>query len=148
SRRWWRRCSRRLSLLEPLEAESNRLAREVAGRPRHLYERELERQARVAALAHVVDRDREQVDEPKHGRLAELVRLGAQPLASLLARRGGLGHVAEMLSEHEPAQVLDHVDDEPAEVMSALRQLLDVGQGACRVAVDHEVAEAEERLLL
>ena len=29
--------------------------------PRHLHERELERQARVAALAHVLDRDREQV---------------------------------------------------------------------------------------
>ena len=56
--------------------------------PRHLHERELERQARVAALAHVVDRDREQVDQPQDRRLAELVRLRAQPLARLL------GHAA------------------------------------------------------
>src|SRR5436305_8451711 len=90
SRRWWRRCCRRLTLLEPLEAEGNRLAREVAGRPRHLYERELERQARVAALAHVVDRDREQVDGPKQGRLPERVRPGVPPAASLPARCGCL----------------------------------------------------------
>ena len=80
--------ARDLSLLQPLEPEGDRLAGEVARGPRHLDERELERQARVAALAHVVDRDREQVDEPQHRRLAELVRLRAQPLARLL------GHAA------------------------------------------------------
>ena len=51
------------------------LAFEVGGRARHLDERELERKARVAALAHVLDGDREQVAEPEHGRLAELVGL-------------------------------------------------------------------------
>ena len=113
------------SLLEPLEAEGDRLAREVARGPRHLDERELERQARVAALAHVVDRDREQVDEAQDGRLLELVRLRAQPLARLLARRRRLRHVAEVLGEHELAQMLDQVEDETAEVVAALRELLD-----------------------
>ena len=114
-----------VALLEPLEAEGDRLAGEVARRARHLDERELERQARVAALAHVVDRDREQVDQAQHRRLAELVRLRPQPLARLLARRGRLGHVAEVLREHQLPQVLDQVEDEAAEVVPALGQLLD-----------------------
>jgi hypothetical protein len=63
------------SLLEALEAEGDRLAREIRRRTRHFHERELERQARVAALAHVVDRDREEVDQPQHGRFAHLVGL-------------------------------------------------------------------------
>ena len=46
------------------------------------------------------------------------------------------------------AQVLDQVGDEPAEVVALLRQLLDEGERARRVAVDDEVAEPEERLLL
>ena len=60
-----RRTARRASpASEPLEPKSQRLARQVRRRPRHLDERELERQARIAALAHVVDRDGEQVDQP------------------------------------------------------------------------------------
>jgi len=61
--------------------EGERLAREICTRSRHLDERELERQARVGALAHVLDRDGEQVDEPQHRRRRELVRLLAQPAA-------------------------------------------------------------------
>ena len=140
--------ARNLSLLEPLEAERDRLAREVARRARHLDERELERQARVAALTHVVDRDREQVDEPQDRGLLELIRLRLQPLPRFLARRGRLGHVAEVLREHDLPQVLEQVEYEPAEVVSALRELLQVRERAGGVAVDHEVAEAEERLLL
>ena len=100
------------------------------------------------ALAHVVDGDREQVDQAEDGRLAELGCLRLHPLAGLLARRGRLRHVAEMLREHQLPQVLDQVEHEAPEVMAALRQLLDVGERTGRVAVDHEVAEAEERLLL
>ena len=59
-----------------------------------------------------------------------------------------LGHVAEVLGEHDLPQVLDQVEDEAAEVVSALRELLQVRERSCGVAVDHEVAEAEERLLL
>ena len=44
-------------VLQQLDAVGERLAREIRRRPRHLHERELERQARVAALAHVVDGD-------------------------------------------------------------------------------------------
>ena len=58
------------------------------------------------------------------------------------------GNLAEMLDEHELAQVLEQVHDEPAEVVPALRQLLDERERAGGVAVDHEVAEREERLLL
>ena len=53
-----------------------------------------------------------------------------------------------MLREHDLPQVLDQVEDEPAQVVSALRELLQIGERAGGVAVDHEVAEAEERLLL
>ena len=106
-------------------AEGERLAREVRAGPRHLDERELERQARVAALAHVVDGDGEQVAEPQHGRLAELVRLRAQPLARLLGDRQRLGHLAHVLDEHQVAQVLEQVGDEPAEILALLRELLD-----------------------
>ena len=53
-----------------------------------------------------------------------------------------------MLGEHDLAQMLDQVEDEPAEVVAALRELLEIGERAGGVAVDHEVAETEERLLL
>ena len=59
-----------------------------------------------------------------------------------------LRHLAHVLDEHQVAQVLDQVEDEPAEVVALLRELLDEGERAGRVAVDHEVAEPEERLLL
>jgi hypothetical protein len=78
-----------------------RLAREVGVRPCHLDERELERQAGVAALAHVVDGDRQQVDQAEHRRLGQLVRLLAQALARLLGHRQRLGDVADVLDEQE-----------------------------------------------
>ena len=81
---------------EQVEAVRERLAREVRGRARHLDERELERQTRVAALPHVVDRHREQVDEPQNGRLLELIRLRAEALSRFLARCRCLRHVAEV----------------------------------------------------
>ena len=93
-------CGPRLEQLEPV---GERVAREVGLRARDLDERELERQPRVAALAHVVDGDREQVDQAQHGRLGQLVRLLAEALARLLgdaaatrargrrAARGGAG---------------------------------------------------------
>ena len=134
--------------LEQLEPVRGRLAREVGRRARHLDQRELERQARVAALAHVLDRHREQVAEPQHRRLAELVRLLAQPLARLLRDRQRLRHLAQVLDEQQVAQVLEQVGDEPAEILALLGELLDEGERAGRVAVDDQVAEPEERLLL
>ena len=110
-----------LALFEPLDPKRERLLREVGLRPSHLHERELERQARVAALAHVVDGDGEQVDEPEHGRLRQLVRLLAQPVARLLRHRQRLGHVADMLHEQQVTEVIEQVGDEPAEVLSARR---------------------------
>ena len=140
--------SRRPARLELLEPVRDRLAREIGGGARHLHERELERQPRVAALAHVVDRDREQVDQPDHRRLAELVRLRAQPLARLLGHGQRLGHLAHVLHEQQMAQVLDQLRHEAAEIVALLGELLDERERARGVAVDDEVAEPEERLLL
>ena len=61
--------------LEHLEPVRERVAREVGLGAGDLDERELERQSRIAALSHVVDGDREQVDQAEHRRLGQLVRL-------------------------------------------------------------------------
>ena len=87
--------------LEVLDAVGERFPGQVGTRACDLHERELERKARVAALAGVVDRHRQQIDEPNHLRLGELVRLRAQPLPRLLRHRNGFGHLAEMLDEEE-----------------------------------------------
>ena len=134
--------------LEQLDAVGERLAREIGVRPRHLHERELEREPWVAALAHVLDRDGEQVDQPEHGRLRELVRLLAQELLRLLGDRERLGHVAHVLDEQEVPQVLEQVGHEAAEVLPLLGELLDEDERAGRVAVDDHVAEPEQRVLL
>ena len=60
--------------------------------------------------------------QPDHGRLAELVRLRAQALARLLGHRQRLGHLAHVLHEQQVAQVLDQVDDEPAEIAAPARR--------------------------
>ena len=135
-------------LLELLDPVGERLARQVSARPRHLDERELERQSRVAALAHVLDGDGEQVAQAQDGRLAELVRLRAQPLPRLVGHRQRRGHLAEMVDEQEVPQVLEQIGDEPAEILSLRGQLLDEHQRAGGVAVDDEVHQAEERFLL
>ena len=137
-----------MALLQPVEPEGERLAREIRARPRHLHERQLERQARVAALPHVVDRDVQQVDQPDDGRRAELVRLLAQPLARLVGDRQRLGHLARVLDEHQVPQVLEQVEHEPAEILALLGELLEEDERAGRVAVDDEVAEPEQHLLL
>ena len=80
---------------------SERLAREIAVRARHPDERKLERQPRVAALAHVLDRDGQEVDEADHRGLRKLVRLLAQTFARLLGEREGIGYVAEVLHEQQ-----------------------------------------------
>ena len=134
--------------LEQLEPMRERLARQVGLWARHLDERELERQARVATLAHVVDGEREEVDQAEHRRLGQLVRLLAEALARLLGDGQRLRHVADVLHEQELAEMLDQVDDEPADVLSLLGELLDLDEGAGGVAVDDRVAEPEERVLL
>ena len=82
------------------------------------------------------------------GRLAELVRLRAQPLARLLGHRQRLGHLAHVLHEQQMPQVLEQIGDEPAEVLPLLGQLLDERERAGRVAVDDEVEQPEQRFLL
>ena len=135
-------------MLQQLDAVRERLAGEVGGRARHLDERELERQAGIAALAHVVDGHGQQVAEPQHDTFAELVRLGAQPLPRLLGHRQRVGHLAHVLDEEQVPQVLEEVGDEAAEILPLLGELLDERERAGGVAVDDEVADPEERLLL
>jgi hypothetical protein len=53
-----------------------------------------------------------------------------------------------VLHEQDVAQVLEQVGHEPAEVLALLGEVLDERERAGGVAVDHEVAQAEQRLLL
>ena len=134
-----------LELLEPVR---DGLALEVGRRARDLHEGKLERQARIAALAHVVDRDREQVAEAQDRRLAELVCLRAQPLPRLLRQGQRVGHLAHVLHEHHVPQVIEQLGDEPAEILALVGELLDEGERTGGVAVDDEVAEPKQGLLL
>ena len=134
--------------LEQLEPVRERVAREVGLGAGDLDERELERQAGVATLAHVVHGDREEVDQAQHRRLGQLVRLLTEPLARLLRDGQGFGHVPDVLHEQKLAEVLDQLRHEPAHVLALLGELLDLDEGAGGVAVDDRVAEAEEGVLL
>ena len=136
------------ALLELLDPERERLAREVGGGVRHLDQRELEWQPRVGALARVLDRDGEQVAQPQHCRRRQLVCLLPQPLARLVGDGQRVRHVAHVLDEQEMAQVLEQVGDEAAEILPLLGELLEEDERAGRVAVDDRVAEPEERVLL
>ena len=125
-----------------------RLAREIGCGPRHLYERDLERQARIGALANVVDCDGEQVDEAQHRRLRNLVRLLTQALLRLLGDGKRLRHVAHVLHEQQFAQVFEQVEDDSAEILSLLRELLEEEERSGRVAIDDHVAQPQQRLLV
>src|SRR5438093_7691792 len=46
------------------------------------------------------------------------------------------------------SQVFEQIDDETAQILSLLRELLDERERAGGVAIDDEIAQAEERLLL
>ena len=136
------------TVLELLEAVRDRLALEVGGGPGHLDERELEREPRVAALAHVVDGDREQIAETENRGLAQLVRLSAQAVPGLVGQRQRVGHLAHVLDEEDMPQVLEEVCDQPSEILALVGELLEEGERAGRVAVDDEVADPEQGLLL
>ena len=119
-----------------------------AGGPGHLHEGELEREPGVRALPDVLDGDREEVDEPEHRGLGELVCLLAKALLRLLGDRKRLGDVAHVLHEQQVPQVLQEVDHDATEVLSLLGELLEEEERARRVAVDDCVAEPQERLLV
>src|SRR5581483_8791957 len=114
--------------LQQLDSVRERLAREIRRWPRHLHQRKLERQARVAALPHVVHRDREQVDQTDDGRGGQLVRLLAQALARLFGHGQRVGDFVHVLHEQQMAQMLEQVGDEAAEVLPVRRQLLEEEQ--------------------
>src|SRR5439155_23355331 len=95
------------TLLELFQAIRDRFAREIRRGAGDLAQRKLERQARIAALAQVLHGHGEQVAEPEHRPLADLVRLLAQPVARLLCDWEGVGHLAQVLHEQEMAQVLE-----------------------------------------
>ena len=124
------------------------LAREISVRSRDLDDGELEREARVSALARVLDCDCEEVDEPQDGRLRELVRLLAKKLLRLLGHRQRVRDVPHVLDEKQVAEMLEEVVDEATEVLTLLGELLDEDERSGRVVVDHHVAEPEERVLV
>ena len=93
--------------LQKLQAMGDGLAREIRCGTRHLHERQLERQPWVAALAHVVDRDGEQVAEPQNGRLAELVPLLVQPFTHLFGHGQRIRHMAHVLHKQHVSQMLE-----------------------------------------
>src|SRR5215212_3435875 len=123
----------RLQLLEPV---GERLTGEIRSGTRDLDQRQLERQARIAALAHVLDRDGEQVDEPDHGRLAELVRLCAQTFTRLLGYGERVRHLAHVLDEHQVTEVLEQINDEAAEILPLLGELFEERERSGGVTVD------------
>ena len=82
------------------------------------------------------------------GRLAQLVRLSPQPLAHLLGQGQRVGHLAHVLDEEQLAEMLEQIGDEASEILALLGELLEERQRTGRVAVDDEVADPEERLLL
>ena len=125
-----------------------RLPREVGLRPGDLHDGELEGEARVGSLTDVVHGDCEEVDEPQDGGLGQLVRLLAQELLRVVGDGERLGHVPHVLDEEQMAQVLEQVRDEPAQVLPALRELVEEEERSGRVLVDDHVAEPEQRLLV
>ena len=137
------------ALLELLEPVRDRLAREVGAGPRHLDERELERQARVAALAHVLDGDGEQVDQPEHGRLRRAgsparaaARASPRSPAATRAPRPCAGRAAGGAGARA-GRATSRPRSWPCSESSSTNV-----ERAGRVAVDDEVAEPEQRLLL
>ena len=58
------------------------------------------------------------------------------------------GTSPEVLNEQQMPQMLEQLDDKAPDVLALLGQLLDVGERAGGVAVDDEIAEPEERLLV
>ncbi len=125
-----------------------RVPGEIGRRPGRLHQRQLQRQARVAAGAHVADRLAEQVAEPEHGRLGQLVRLLQQTPARLLGHRQRLGHLVHLLHEHQVAQVLEQVADQAAQILPLAGQLFDEDERLGGVRGDDEVEQAEEGILL
>ena len=105
-------------------------------------------QPRITALPHVVDCDGEEIEEAQHGGLGKLVRLRAKALPCLLGDRQRIGNLAHVVDEQQVPQVLEQLGHEPPEILALLGELLDEGERTRRVAVDDEVAEPEERLLL
>ena len=107
---------------------SRGLAGEIRRRPRDLDERELQRQAGIAALTLVLDGNREEIAEPQDRRLRKLVRLLPEPVACLLGHRQRARHlelafeVGENGGESEP-ELEEPVSEE--EIIELMRGTLD-----------------------
>ena len=104
-------------------------------RPRHLDERQLERQARVGALAHVLDGDGEQV-AAAGARSPPAIWFACARSRSRVSSVTGqrVGHLAEVVDEHQVPQVLEQVGDDAAEVLPLLGELLDERSSAPAVS--------------
>jgi hypothetical protein len=128
-------------VLELLEAVGDRLALEVRRRTRDLDERELERQARVAALAHVVDGHREQVAEPETVASPSWFAW-ARSRSRVSSVSGSESGTSPMCWTSRVAQVLEQIGDEPAEVLALLGELLEERQ---RAAVSRSITKSQSR---
>ena len=98
--------------LEPCDALLERLQLELAGGAADPHQRELQRQSRVGALAHLVVGVAQQVDEPVHVAGWQPVGLGLQPRALVVGRGDLLGRLAQLLAQEERAQVAEQVGDQ------------------------------------
>ena len=133
---------------QTLDALEQGLARKVVLGLGHLHQRELERQAGIAALAHVLHGHGQEIHEPQHLRRAELTRLGPQALAGVLRDGNRVWHLAHVLHQQEVAQMLQQVGDETTHVLTLVGELLHEGEQARGVTVDHEVEQPKERVVV
>ena len=95
-----------------------------------LHERQLERQARVGALADVVEHGAQQVDQPVDGRRLEPLGLAREP-GPLVVGHGRLGgQPPELLLEEDQPQVGEEVGDERPQVGPGVGLRVDCDEAA------------------
>ena len=134
-------------MLEPLDARQQRARRGARGGPRGRDQGDLERQARVGAVADVAQRRREQVDRAQ--RLGRGQRLGLPlQLGAAVGRRGlGLRQHLGVLQQVDQAQVAEQRVEQAVHVLPALGERVDAAQQLARLALRDEVDEVDEGLL-
>ena len=118
--------------LDPRQALVEGLGREVAGGPARPDERQLQRQARIGALAHVVEHAAEEVDQPVDGRRLEPLGLACHA-GPLVVGDGRFGRqLPELLLEEDQPKVGEEVGDERPEVGPGVGLRVDGDAGSRR----------------
>ena len=111
-----------------------------------LDQRELELGARVGAVLHRAQRVGDQVEQPDDGRRADAAGLLGEPVVLLGGHAQLLGHLAERLDDHQPAQMRLQIAEEAADVAAGLRQPGGGQQRRAGVAGVDRVHGAEEQV--